>query len=86
MAPPSPLYHIGCEVPKCAWKSSGINWSATFAVDISPSISAGARPASAMAFSTATSAISFAVRPEGPLYSDSPTPTIATSPRTSGIS
>ena len=39
-----------------------------------------------MAFPTATSAISFAVRREGPLYSDSPTPTIATSPRTSGIS
>ena len=57
-----------------------------FAVDINPSISAGARPASAIAFATATSAISFAVRPEGPLYSDSPTPAIATSPRTSGIS
>ena len=49
-------------------------------------MSAGSRPASAIARSAASAPISRAVRPDAFVYSVSPMPTIATSPRTSSSS
>ena len=83
MAPPSVENQRGCEVWKCLWKSSGRSCSWIPAETIRPSMSAGVRPASAIAAATASSAMAFVVRPEGPLTAVSPMPVMATSSRTS---
>ena len=76
---------MSCVVPKCS-RNTSASKSGNAPDQVSPSMSAGSRPASAIARSAASIPISRAVRPDAFVYSVSPIPTIATSPRTSSKS
>ena len=78
--PPHGEDHISWLVPKCSWNAA-TSKSANAALYVSPSMSAGSSPQSAIARSAASAPISRAVRPDAFVYAVSPMPTIATSPR-----
>ena len=72
-------------MPKCSWNAAASK-SGNAPDHVSPSMSDGSSPASAIARSTASAPISRAVRPDAFVYAVSPMPTIATSSRTSSSS
>ncbi len=76
---------MSCEVPKCSWNAS-TSKSANAPDHVMPSMSAGVRPASAIARSAASAPISRAVRPDAFVYAVSPMPAIAACPRMSSRS
>ncbi len=61
--PPHGDVHMSCDVPKCSWYASASK-SANAPDHVIPSMSAGVRPASAMARSAASAPIARAVRPD----------------------
>ena len=85
MPPPHCEVHRSWLVPKWSWNAAASK-SAKARFQVSPSMSDGSSPASAMARSAASAPISRAVRPEAFVYALSPIPAIAARPDTSSSS